>query len=211
MCTGSCGSLRSTVAVKLPEPSPRRGVSDRVAENALVVLPVRVGPGAHLVGLSESEMEALIRDNHAALRRFVWQMVGADADDVLQDAYLDAFRAAPRFRKAEGSPVAWLYRIAYRKAISALRRRSVRANVTAALMALRAGYASGPSVNSIGLKGALAALPVEQRATVLLVDAIGLSYAEASAVLGVAEGTVGSRLNTARSALRSALEHEDTT
>ena len=55
------------------------------------------------------------------------------------------------------------------------------------------------------LAAALASLPAEQRAAVLLVDATGLSYDEAAEVLGVRPGTIASRLHHARSALRTTL------
>lgn len=53
---------------------------------------------------------------------------------------------------------------------------------------------------------ALAALAPDQRAVVLLVDAEGLDYAEAAQVLGIAAGTVASRLSRARCELRRVLE-----
>ena len=55
------------------------------------------------------------------------------------------------------------------------------------------------------LAAALASLPPDQRAVVLLVDAAGFTYDEAAEVLGIRAGTVGSRLHDARSALRTAL------
>jgi len=56
-----------------------------------------------------------------------------------------------------------------------------------------------------GLASALAALPPEHRAVVLMIDADGFDYAAASAVLGVPVGTVASRLSRARAALRREL------
>ena len=55
------------------------------------------------------------------------------------------------------------------------------------------------------LAAALDTLPPDQRAAVLLVDAYGLDYGEAADVLGVAAGTIGSRLSRARAALRAVL------
>jgi len=49
---------------------------------------------------------------------------------------------------------------------------------------------------------ALAALPLEHRQVVRLVDVDGLSYAEAAGLLGVPEGTVMSRLHLARKRIR---------
>jgi RNA polymerase sigma-70 factor (ECF subfamily) len=58
------------------------------------------------------------------------------------------------------------------------------------------------------LSAALAALPAQDRAAVLMVDRDGMSYARAGEVLGVPAGTVASRLNRARAALRAALGDE---
>jgi RNA polymerase sigma-70 factor (ECF subfamily) len=55
------------------------------------------------------------------------------------------------------------------------------------------------------LAAALAALPPEDRAAVLLVDGAGFDYRGAAEVLGIPEGTVASRLNRARADLRNAL------
>jgi RNA polymerase sigma-70 factor (ECF subfamily) len=61
------------------------------------------------------------------------------------------------------------------------------------------------------VRAALAGLPVEQRATVVLVDGEGFDNNTAARVLGVAPGTVASRLSRARAELRRALGgmHDD--
>lgn len=56
-----------------------------------------------------------------------------------------------------------------------------------------------------GLAAALAALPLEDRAAVILVDAHGFDYRSAGEVLGIPDGTVASRLHRARAALRRSL------
>jgi RNA polymerase sigma-70 factor (ECF subfamily) len=69
----------------------------------------------------------------------------------------------------------------------------------------RAARADGVE-ERLDLEAALAALPVDLRAVVLLVDAEELSYDEAAEVLSIPAGTVASRLSRARGALRIALE-----
>jgi RNA polymerase sigma-70 factor (ECF subfamily) len=59
----------------------------------------------------------------------------------------------------------------------------------------------------IVLAEALRALPVADRAVVLLVDAHGFTYDETAEILGIPAGTVGSRLNRARAALRPVLSN----
>ena len=58
------------------------------------------------------------------------------------------------------------------------------------------------------VRGALADLPVDQRVTVVLVDGEGFDHREAAKILGVAPGTVASRLHRARAALRRILGEE---
>lgn len=59
------------------------------------------------------------------------------------------------------------------------------------------------------VRTALAGLPVEQRATVVLVDGEGFDNQSVAQLLGVAPGTVASRLSRARAALRRAIEEVD--
>jgi RNA polymerase sigma-70 factor (ECF subfamily) len=142
-----------------------------------------------------------------SLRRLAFRLLGdRDAmDDVLQEAYVKAFRSLPRFRG--GSTLGtWLYRIVYNACLDELRR--VRAIRTVPLELDAVGEASDPAVAVVGageLADALASLPPEQRAAVLLVDAEGFDYRAAADVLGVEVGTVASRLNRARTSLRRAL------
>ena len=58
------------------------------------------------------------------------------------------------------------------------------------------------------LKKALDRLPEEQRVAVLLIDVQGFRYADAAQALGVAPGTVASRVARARAALRGFLKRE---
>ena len=104
----------------------------------------------------------------------------------------------------------WLYRIVTNACLDQLRRRR---GAHERLRESASGGAADPADDVAGrldLEAALAALPADERAAVLLVDAEGLSYAEAASVLGVREGTVASRLHRARGALRDALGHAGT-
>lgn len=146
------------------------------------------------------------------LRALAFRLLGDRdrMDDVLQEAYVKAFRALPRF-KGDSALGTWLYRIAYNACIDDLRRRP-----TADPLRLdddRAGSlvdpTSGPAeiaVQRCDLAAAMDRLPPDQRAAVLLVDAYGMDYADAGAVLGVRAGTIGSRLSRARTVLRAALD-----
>lgn len=129
-------------------------------------------------------------------------------DDVLQDVYVKAFRALPGF-KGTSALGTWLYRITYNACMDDLRRRRPAASLDddagdVAAVDPRPGPAE-TAISRQDLASALAQLPPDQRAAVLLVDAYGLDYAEAAEALDVRGGTIASRLNRARTALRSAM------
>ena len=149
---------------------------------------------------------ALIREHDLRHRRLAFRLLGDRdrMDDVLQDAYIRAFRALPRFRG--GSAVGtWLYRIVYNACLDDLRRSGSRKEVS--LEEWRETRGRPDDVDQrLDLDAALAALPIELRAVVLLVDADELSYEQAAEVLGIPPGTVASRLSRARDALRGALQ-----
>lgn len=147
----------------------------------------------------------LLRAADESHRRLAYRLLGDRhlMDDVLQEAYLRAFHALPRFRGGAAFGT-WLYRIVYNACVDELRRGRARREV--ALDELSAAISEDGVAAQLDLEAALAALPPELRSVVLLVDAEGLSYHEAAEVLGVAPGTIGSRLNRARAALRGELE-----
>jgi RNA polymerase sigma-70 factor (ECF subfamily) len=151
---------------------------------------------------------ALIRHYDAGLRSLAYRILGnrERMDDALQEAYLKAFRALPRFRGASKLGT-WLYRIAYNACLDELERarRSVQLPLEAAESRAAPSDPGDAVARRRDLAAALAALSPDERAAVLLVDAQGFDYRDAAVVLGVPEGTVASRLNRARASLRAAL------
>ncbi len=128
-------------------------------------------------------------------------------DDALQEAYVRAFRALPRFR-GDARLGTWLFRITYNACLDELARAGKSAYVPLDELAGQASEGPEPG-EALGVRRelelALASLTPEERAVVLLVDARGLDYSEAGGILGIPVGTVASRLNRARTALRRAL------
>ena len=147
------------------------------------------------------------------LRGLAWKLLGGDRhrmDDALQDAYVRAYKALPRFRQ-DADLGSWLYRITYNACIDELRRAKRRPEPvdTGAPNHDTDGRRPGPDravVATDAVTRALAALPEEQRITVVLVDGEGYDNLTAARILGVAPGTVASRLSRARAAMRLALE-----
>jgi RNA polymerase sigma-70 factor (ECF subfamily) len=155
----------------------------------------------------------LIRHYDPGLRALAYRLLGSRErmDDALQEAYVRAYRALPRFR-GDAKLGTWLYRIAYNACLDELERG--RRNRVVPLAELPEQVDTQPepgdeTVRRDGLARALGALPPEQRAAVLLVDAQGFTYGAAGRVLGVPEGTVASRLSQARATLRAVLGREE--
>ncbi len=136
----------------------------------------------------------------------------ADAEDLVQDTLLRAYRAIDRFDGEH--PRAWLLTIMRRAEINRHRRRRPHLldDPDADLDRLTAADAVASPEEEVVSEGfdevvgaALAALPDKHQQVVRLVDIGGLSYAEAAEVLDVPEGTVMSRLHRARKRIRTQL------
>lgn len=160
--------------------------------------------------MTEAERDAerfarVYAEHYPAVYRTVRAIVGEDdAEDVAQDAFAQAYRHLHRYDPAR--PIgAWLHRIAVNTAISLLRRRRLRRLVGLdALRGLAADH-TDTTVAALTVGAALAALPVDQRAAVVLRYYHDYSYRDIAYVLRVPEGTVGSRLTLALRRLRKVL------
>jgi RNA polymerase sigma-70 factor (ECF subfamily) len=155
--------------------------------------------------------DELLRRHDTRMRGLAYKLMAdrTRMDDALQEAYLKAYRALPRFRPGSDFGT-WLYRITYNACIDELRKRK-RHPVTTDDPADPVSSRPGPErVVSAAetVRSALAGLPVDQRVTVVLVDGEGFDHREAAEILGVAPGTVASRLHRARAALRRILGEE---
>lgn len=153
---------------------------------------------------------ALITRHDEGLRRLAYRLLrDRDAmDDALQESYLKAFRALPRFA-GDSSFKSWMYRIVYNTCIDELRRTGKVRILPIESAAGHADQRRGPgelATEKIDLADAVAGLAPETRAAVLLVYVDGMDYRSAGEVLGVSRGTLASRLHRGRAQLRRALE-----
>jgi RNA polymerase sigma-70 factor (ECF subfamily) len=132
-----------------------------------------------------------------------------DACDIVQETYLRAFRALPKFR-GEASISTWLYRICVNTATSYFARRGTRdVLVEPTLIADRVQGASEDKGNIEDrevVRQALALLPDSMRVMVVLKDVCGFSHREAADMLGISEMAAKVRLHRARARLRTILE-----
>lgn len=157
--------------------------------------------------------EQVVRHYDPRLRALAYRLLGdrAQMDDALQETYVKAFRGLAGFRSDAGLGT-WLYRITYRACLDVIRAEGRRRTTPLSGTELAADPAGDPgrlAAQRADLARALDSLPPDQRAAVLLVDAEGLDYTAAAEVLGVAAGTIASRLSRARATLRRALDEGD--
>lgn len=155
---------------------------------------------------------ALLRRHDPTMRRLAYRLLADPAamDDALQEAYVKAYTALPGYRD-DARFGTWLYRITYNACVDEIRRRG-RRPAPAAEPLDGPSPAAGPErvvTAAETLERTLASLPADQRATVVLVDGEGFDHRAAAQILGVAPGTVASRLSRARTALRRLTEEID--
>jgi RNA polymerase sigma-70 factor, ECF subfamily len=154
-------------------------------------------------------LAVLFRAYWPSAYRSAWLIVRDDhaAEDLAQEGFVAAFGALDRFdRSRPFGP--WLRTIVARRAIDATRAKAARREVDgSAALALVA--APAPAVAHVApdieVLDAVAALPDEQRAVVVLRHLLELTPSEIAAVVGVPTGTVNSRLRRGLDALAKAL------
>lgn len=163
------------------------------------------------------EREALVHLD--ALYAFALRLTGGNeavAQDLVQDAFLRAYRAWHQYERGTNCK-AWLMTI-LRNAFVSWRRREGLHPTTNADELVASGRGLPPALRSAGpeqdyfsaiiddrLIEAIDALPLHYREAVVLSDIQGLGYEEIAGILGVAIGTVKSRLFRGRKALQSEL------
>lgn len=130
----------------------------------------------------------ILRDREAAL-------------DAVQDTFITVFRKADQFR-GESAFSTWVYRIAVNTCYDQLRKAKRRKTEPLPDTHDPPDLASDDALRAVDVRpdltAALAAIGDDFRAAIVLVDVEGLAVAEAAEVLGVAEGTVKSRLHRGR-------------
>jgi RNA polymerase sigma factor (sigma-70 family) len=158
--------------------------------------------------------DQLVREHQAIAFRTAYVITGsaADAEEVVQDAFVKAYRARGRFRS--GAPFRpWLLAIVANEARNRRRATGRRARLSLQLAEERpsGGAAPSPEVALLAreeraeLLAAVDRLGEEQRAAVACRYFLGLSEAETAAVLGCRPGTVKSRLSRALARLEEEL------
>lgn len=153
----------------------------------------------------DAAFRGIVDHTRGPLYRLAARITGrlADAEDVLQDAYVDAYRALRAGRWDGRSKVeTWLYRIVTNACIDLLRKRREAADNDAREPRFDGQINAEARVALGELDAMLAELPPQDRAALVLVAIEGQTAREAGEVLGCSEGAIEQRLFRARAALR---------
>jgi RNA polymerase sigma-70 factor (ECF subfamily) len=182
---------------------------------------------ASRIGRGEAKaLELVMRRHNRALYRTARSILrdDADAEDCLQEAYLQAFRSITSFRAASKLST-WLTRIVINQALEKVRKRSqedrnvpldnvldLDGNLPAGNSLLSAPEQPDAAAQRNQVRGVLESkidrLPTAFRTVFMLRAVEEMSVEETAACLGIPEGTVRTRFFRARSLLREALELE---
>jgi RNA polymerase sigma-70 factor (ECF subfamily) len=168
-------------------------------------------------------LDVLLRRHHDRVYALCRRMAGNDADalDATQEALIAVCRGLDRF-DGRSSFTTWLYRVATNACLDELRRRKRRPVPVDSSAPLATGTVTdkprpadtgGRTIDEdvsrrLDIDAALATLPEEFRAAVVLRDLCELDYAEIAEVLEIPAGTVRSRIARGRAALARVLGNQ---
>jgi RNA polymerase sigma-70 factor (ECF subfamily) len=173
-----------------------------------------------LAGLAAGRLEALdiLYDRYRSMAFGIARRITADdalAEDVVQEAFLGAWRGADRYVPGKGSVRTWLLSIVHHRAIDAVRRRRPVSELPAEQEGARTpeplvlpdvwGEVAG-NLDRDAVRAALATLSDVQREALELAYFSGLTQVEIADRTGVPLGTVKGRVRLALVALRRELE-----
>jgi RNA polymerase sigma-70 factor, ECF subfamily len=176
----------------------------RAADHALI--------GRAAVG-DRAALDQLLRIHQSHIYGICLRMMGnePDARDATQEAMIAVCRGLGRFDRRSALST-WVYRVTTNACLDELRRRARRPVVTHDGELRLAGTTAAPDdavTARLTLDAALARLPDEFRAALVLRDLCELDYAEIAEVLAIPAGTVRSRISRARLALARDLGNQD--
>jgi len=137
------------------------------------------------------------------LRRYARALVGdrASADDLVQDTLERAWAKLHLYRRGTDLR-AWLFTVMHNVHVNKVRATRITDTLEDELPELAQRASQGDTLLVRDLDRAIARLPAEQRAVLLLVTLEEMSYEEVARAVGIPIGTVMSRLSRAREKLR---------
>lgn len=191
------------------------GMANEALDDASIVRRIVAG--------DRSAFSALMRQHNQRLYRLARAVLldATEAEDALQEAYLQAYRSMNQFR-AESALATWLSRLVLNECLARVRRRNRRQNVISILGSNMETEMNGVAADDLEppdktvaraqmralLERKLDELPESFRAIFVLRSVEELSVTETAQCLGIPEATVRSRHFRAKSLLREGLAQE---
>jgi RNA polymerase sigma-70 factor, ECF subfamily len=151
-------------------------------------------------------LDALYHSFHPKLARFLWRLIGRreGLEEIINDTFVDVWISARHFREASLVASAWMFGIAYRRALEYLsQQRNTSAWLSMRYPPEQAKNALDDPEFSDALSQGLRAVTFEQRLALLLGYQMGYGLEEIAAITGVSAATVNARILCARAKLRS--------
>ncbi len=142
--------------------------------------------------------------HYERVRRYAWARIGPAGEDVAAEAFAVAFAGRGRYDVTRGDALPWLLGIATNLIRRQHREERRRLRLLAALAGERPPDPAAAAIDP-ELATALGRLHRRDRDVLVLYAVAELSYAEIAEALGIAEGTVRSRLHRARRILQEVM------
>jgi RNA polymerase sigma-70 factor (ECF subfamily) len=167
--------------------------------------------------MNEEQFAEVVENYSSFVYNVAYRMMNSpdDADDVVQDAFISAYRAKDRFR-GDAQVTTWLYRITVNAALMRIRKDKRRIQQTAPEDSYQehniANWEDTPDKAALNselsreIKSKIALLPEDLRTAVVLRDVQGMSNTEAAEILDISISALKARLHRGRVALRDMLD-----
>ncbi len=194
---------------------------DRPSLRLRTATPVDEADRAALARIADGELDALeeLYDRYKTMAYSIAYRITGDAtlaEDVVQDAFLGAWRNAARYLEGRGSVKTWLLSIVHHRAIDAIRRRRPttqlpeREDVPPPALTLPDVWAEvAAGLDADAVRGALAVLSDVQREAIELAYFGGMTQQEIATRTGTPLGTIKSRMRLGLLAMRRSLTGEE--
>jgi RNA polymerase sigma-70 factor, ECF subfamily len=186
--------------------TPQSGPVSRTGRDDLELLLAEVAKGDHAAfgAVYDQAAPAVLGIVRRVLRD------PAQSEEVMQEVLLEIWRTASRFDPATGSATAWIMTVAHRRAVDRVRseQRAAERELRAATTSIAYDEVSDAAMTSLEhqrVRRCLDGLTELQRESVTLAYYGGYSYREVAQLLGVAVGTVKTRMRDGLIRLRDCL------
>lgn len=138
---------------------------------------------------------------------FLLRFVGrrSEAEDILQDVFLQAWQQAARYESVKSTPIGWLFQMARTRAIDHLRRGSVRKSERTPSAASEPIIEAANAELASDTRSALSRLSDVQRGAICLAFYRGMTHEEVAVAQGVPLGTAKQRIRRGMQRMRELL------